>query len=297
MQSILILAKFKREVSLGRFFCVVKYLKLATMSLVLGRKSNGGLVRSIGVKAFLFYLVFPSAFFKFQVFMGKKAKRGKKNPQLKQSNLGIPRVPAAINIHRENPGKGPEPLRKKFSGLMFLIITAIVLPLLGVFGFDNLWPRVEIDSSQTKGHGIISYQFQFTNQPRYPVTIVSLDIIIVNLTLADDSTKKSLVNKVTFRETYTNSDVRIDGKDSVTIKIDDNLDLLPKSKLGEDSKIIIEMTYDLPFKVLRLKNRALFEANQEVGGNVVWVKKPLGEYAHYVNGTILALVESATVHN
>lgn len=229
--------------------------------------------------------------------MGKRAKRGKKKPQAKQRNSGIPPVPRKINFHIEAPGKDAEPRRKTISGLMLFIITTIVLPLLGIIGFDNLWPRVEIDSSQTKGHGIINYQFQFMNQARYSVRIISLDIIIVDLTLSNVGANNTLVQKVTFRETYTNSDIRIDGKDSVTIKIDDNLDLLPKSKINEDSKIIIEMTYDLPFNLRRLKNRALFEANQEASGNVIWVKKPLGEYAHYVNGTILALAQSATVHN
>ena len=152
----------------------------------------------------------------------------------------------------------------------------------GFLGYDALWPKVVINSSPAVDSGILSYQFEFANQPSYPVKILT---VIVSPKDFFTTTGNEFEN-VSFRGIY-DSDVQIGGRESIIMSLYTAFHLPVGSKPKNGSKVVIRITYKLPLLKIEKTDSALFEVATDVSGNPIWIKKPIGDFDNYKPDAIL----------
>jgi hypothetical protein len=165
------------------------------------------------------------------------------------------------------------------------IVSFLLTLVLAAIGYDSLWPKILIDSSQVAAKGFAASQFTFANQTVYPVKIDHLDVIPIDF-YSSGSTNTGLSFKyMTLRTMY--ADTEISGKDFITIGVDDSMGFQAQSKVAENSKMIVKITYELPLLKVKKTDSALFEMAHDLNGNPMWIKKPLGRYTNYKTTSIL----------
>jgi hypothetical protein len=228
--------------------------------------------------------------------MGKDHKRSFKKRHVSKSNRPANSKPSKTEQTQKpkEPQITTPPIKEEKSGgrkpLWRKVVAGVVSLVLLLIGYDGLWPKVVIEPSSAVDSGVTIYQFTLANQPCYPVKIISVDMSPINLTLTNQAGWSMEFSNVTFHYPYTNKNVQIGGRDSITIKIGNIFRFTPLSnKLKEGTKMVARITYQMPLIKIEKTDSALFEAAQDSNGNPMWIKKPIGQFINYKPTTVFIM--------
>jgi len=180
-----------------------------------------------------------------------------------------------------------------------------LIAVLGLFGYEALWPKVIIDPSAAVDSGILSYEFTFANQACYPIKVDRIDLYVIKLSWPNLSWAFSSRNwpndigsmqGIGFRYDY--KQVKIGGRNSIAMKLNPEFAFegYPVGKLKDGSKMAIKITYRLPLLRLQKTDCQFFESGQDIGGNPVWLKKPMENLGDETNYSIFYWQGTNEVH-
>jgi len=158
---------------------------------------------------------------------------------------------------------------------------------LALFGHDQLWPIVIIDSSPATDSGFLSYQFAFSNRPYYPIRMASVAVSAIDVRWLDGFGDEGGIKGMRFVNNY--ADVRVGPSDAVTLKLDNIFDYTAARKLKPSSRILISVKYQFPLHSTVKTDSALFEVARDSSGNELWIKKPLTALGRYVDRSTIML--------
>lgn len=249
-----------------------------------------------------------------------QSKSEQKSAQTEQTQLSSPQQPPEQSITIFFPKRH---WSLRLVGGLFAGLT-LLIGIIGVFGYEALWPRILINPSPAVSSSISAYRFELHNQAIYPVEVVRADLFVINLTLSDlpytiigissddltnaeeiaklknqrhmptlivaglnnspaaltntpfyqQNTEPGSIQKMIFGLCYTNE--TIEGHDLITIEPDEGMkfiDSLGQIKVG--SKLVLKVTYKLPFLYTEKTDSAFFEVGSDNAGNPIWIKNSI----------------------